>query len=78
MSKVGSNTVEGIACALWCGGAAGQVPVVEGKELPLPDALRSLRLAVLAELRQTAARLGLPPLTVGHLLAEYETEHCHG
>lgn len=42
------------------------------------EAARSLRLAVLAELRQTAARLGVPPLTVGHLLAEYESEHCHG
>lgn len=42
------------------------------------DSARAIRLAVVAELRQTAARLGLPPLTVGHLLAEYESEHCHG
>jgi len=42
------------------------------------EAARSLRLAVLAELRQTAARLGVPPLTVGHLLNEYESERCHG
>lgn len=42
------------------------------------DTARALRLAVVAELHQTAARLGLPPFTVGHLLAEYEREHCHG
>lgn len=42
------------------------------------DTALSLRLAVIAELRQTAARLGIPPLTVGHLLNEYESERCHG